>query len=631
MLVVAGLALWGSLQEEDVSRTLEARVSWIGNTFPGGDDRWVQNSALEVDVTPEGAVWCSSEWDEAGRCVGEYQDGRPATKLFRQFDGRGGHKAWGWGTAGRALAVDEHRLYLVNTAGELLRFDRTHRRYLDAVAVGKALDMTVHAGELVLVLEGGRIERRRADAPSVVVGGFRVAGAQDVAVDRAGRFWIRVDREILGYDREGRPTGRRIQGLEDPSDVAVSHDAGNLLVCDNGSRNQILEYDLSPPEPRRIRTYGVPGGLRTGTPGRIAGEPWKLFSIRGANKDRRGNLYVVLGRNAVVVRKYRAGRELEWEAASHFFIEAASVLPSSDGTEIYGREEIFSFDPESPEGTVPWRLKSLTADYDRNLDDARKDPAGIGWVRERDGRRLLFVTGQMAGPMSVFYFDPERHGDLAQDAGFKKGEGWAVWPDARGDVWYFKEGRVVREELVGFEPSGKPIYGAARTYRVPDFFRSVERLVYWPSSDTLFVGGFTRERPDPGGAWGLVGTEVVRIDHFTRDPRVRYRRAVPFKTWHGGGSHEMIMPKSLDAAGEYFFVAYVCNAPGDGAKPPVRVYRAEDGGYVGDLRPVGPVGGISGWVDIAFGMSAFLRKNGEYWVLVEEGYRGKNVLYRWKP
>ncbi len=32
-----------------------------------------------------------------------------------------------------------------------------------------------------------------------------------------------------------------------------------------------------------------------------------------------------------------------------------------------------------------------------------------------------------------------------------------------------------------------------------------------------------------------------------------------------------------------------------------------------------------------YAVQAFKRKNGEYLVLVEEDWRGKNLLYRWKP
>jgi hypothetical protein len=39
----------------------------------------------------------------------------------------------------------------------------------------------------------------------------------------------------------------------------------------------------------------------------------------------------------------------------------------------------------------------------------------------------------------------------------------------------------------------------------------------------------------------------------------------------------------------------------------------------------------TGWMDILSGISAFQRSNGEYLVFVEEDFKAKVLLYRWKP
>jgi hypothetical protein len=97
--------------------------SWVGNSFegagPNGEGRWMQNMIDEIEVTPDGTVITASVWDEAGRCTALYRDGQPNTKLLQQ---KGNHKAWGWGTAGTAVAATGHWIFLVNTEGELMRF-----------------------------------------------------------------------------------------------------------------------------------------------------------------------------------------------------------------------------------------------------------------------------------------------------------------------------------------------------------------------------------------------------------------------------------------------------------------------------------------------------------------------------
>ena len=43
------------------------------------------------------------------------------------------------------------------------------------------------------------------------------------------------------------------------------------------------------------------------------------------------------------------------------------------------------------------------------------------------------------------------------------------------------------------------------------------------------------------------------------------------------------------------------------------------------------VGGNAGWQDMPYAVQALKRKDGEYLILVEEDWRGKNLLYRWRP
>lgn len=641
MLVIGWGWSAGSVRAEDKpaepSRPLSYTVSWIGNTFPGTDETgWVQNHISEVAITPDGTIYASSRWDEAGRCVGAYKDGKVNRRLFQQYNGQGGHKAWGWGTASDAIAADAEYLYVVNTEGELLRFRRSDSSYVDQKRIGPALDMAYQSGELVLIRPDREVVRLRAK-DGAIVGQFRLpgtgalaAGAADVAVDASGRIWLRLGKQVRAYEPNGQPRPEVIEDLDDPSDLAITPN-GQLVVCDNGQRNQVLFYDISGPQPKLVETFGRRGGLLAGTPGVVEGQPDKLFVLRGANTDAEGNLYVAMGKNLSIFRKYDRQRRLVWEVASLFFVDGTSILPGSDGREIYSREEIITFDYDAPAESRAWKLHAVTADFDRHPNDPRHDPAGMGRIRLVQGRRLLFVSGMMGGPMRVFTFEEPTRSQIARDTGLQKGDGWANWPDTQGGIWYVKNQRLVYEPLTGFEPTGRPIYGPARTWPLPPEFISVERILYDPPTDRMILTGFTRQHPDPGGAWGLVGTEMFCYDNWLRGAQLRWRIPLPFKTWQGGGPHEMIMPKSLDYAGDYVFVAYVSNGVGTGNKPPVRVYRLADGQYVGDLRPGGVVGSRHGWVDMVHAISAFQRSNGEYVILVEEDYRGKNVLYRWKP
>ena len=83
----------------------------------------------------------------------------------------------------------------------------------------------------------------------------------------------------------------------------------------------------------------------------------------------------------------------------------------------------------------------------------------------------------------------------------------------------------------------------------------------------------------------------------------------------------------IAAAGDYVF------SGGWKERGRVFVNRMTDGAPVGVFDPGETVGGNknTGWIDILTGITANKRKDGEYLVFVEEDYRAKVLMYRWRP
>ena len=50
-------------------------TSWLGNSFSGASNRWVQNFFISTQVQPDGTVNTWSHWDEGGHRFGVYKDG----------------------------------------------------------------------------------------------------------------------------------------------------------------------------------------------------------------------------------------------------------------------------------------------------------------------------------------------------------------------------------------------------------------------------------------------------------------------------------------------------------------------------------------------------------------------------
>jgi hypothetical protein len=49
------------------------------------------------------------------------------------------------------------------------------------------------------------------------------------------------------------------------------------------------------------------------------------------------------------------------------------------------------------------------------------------------------------------------------------------------------------------------------------------------------------------------------------------------------------------------------------------------------MFPGPEVGGNSGWIDMVHGIHALKTSTGDYLIVVEEDWRGKNIVYRWRP
>jgi hypothetical protein len=60
---------------EEPAENLNYSVTWVGNSFPGANDKWVQKFFIHTKVQQDGTVNTWSHWDEGGKKFGVYKDG----------------------------------------------------------------------------------------------------------------------------------------------------------------------------------------------------------------------------------------------------------------------------------------------------------------------------------------------------------------------------------------------------------------------------------------------------------------------------------------------------------------------------------------------------------------------------
>ncbi len=497
-----------------------------------------------------------------------------------------------------------------------------------------------------------------------------------------GTLWVLQERTagsppaVVPLSSDGR-AGDPIAGFEpdaEPVDIAFAPN-GRLLVADDGPRQQILVIDPTTRPPRDVGAIGRRGGIHAAPAGRI--EPLKFNRPRAIACDSQVGLYVAhhgsTGGGSTVLEAYRPDGALLWRLLGLCFVDMADVDPADD-RHLFTKEERFELDYARPCG-AEWSYRAYTVDRFRFPEDARLHIWSAGaWVRRIGGHLVLFVNDMNADHLQVYRFDdgetavpsglfakgPIRSGDGSwppnqpcdgewiwrdvngngrfeadeYDAGAPSGpasQGW--WVDARGDVWLAAErGGIRRFRCEGLDERGNPRWSHRAVDRMPHpaALREVKRLRYLPEEDVMFVGGTTDEHRNQH--WKPMGPVLARYDRWTAGG------ATSAPTWlivlpyvPGVRGHESCEPMSFDVAGEYVFIAYTAGSrPHQIASGRVGVFRAADGTAVGHFEPPPDIG-IIGIQDIRECIRAHRRADGEYLVMIEDDYKAKIVMYRWRP
>jgi hypothetical protein len=512
---------------------------------------------------------------------------------------------------------------------------------------------------------------------------FDVEQPNDLAFDSTGDLWILqrdpIQREdnprITRYSRNGelRPQQIVFDSTSQPTAIAFNND-GQLLVTDNGVRQQVLIYGNLDAEPLIVDTFGVEGGIYSGVPGEIA--PLKFYDLQGIGVDAEGNYYVGMGSytSGTHLQSYTPDGQLRWEVQGLFFVDSVGIDPTTDGTVVYGKHERFTLNYDVSEPGTEANYVAYTFNPFKYPDDFRNttSPTDV-FVQYIEGQPFLYMTDMYASYVAVYRFNSETDGEIAipsalftkepvdqvpptirqpensaviwrdanGDGGFDEGEfdfqpdpqdnvyTWGWWVDSDGTVWRANREDGIRSFPVqGLDEHGNPIYTFATSTleENPKPFNlwfgdngDINRVLYYPETDTLYLTGYTGEYPNVMDEWGQLGRVIVRYDDWGSGDREPDWQLVPQQSPEIGS-------QGLDIAGDYVFVANTYPEPSH-----INVYRLDTGEFVTRFAPDASVGNYSGWFDIRYPIRATRRSNGEYVVFAEEDGRGKNLLYRWIP
>lgn len=672
--------------QADTSRVLDTNLpvqtTWIANTFNGAPSsgppwpmrgRWMQQAIAGLTVTAEGVVLTASPWDESGRCTGMYHQGKVNDTRI-EATGSAARSAWAWGTASNgAIAVDGEYVYLVNLASLLLRFRWRLRPAIDLpisrwnphyawthspldfdnqVSVrGPALTAAAQNGRLAFIYPDGYLELRHAATWKTVSWSIHIPGVTAVALASDGSLWIVQKGVIVQLGPDGHETGKTIVDAGNPSALAFSHARPHeLIVCDDGPRQQVLFYDVGGPV-RLLRRFGAEGGLRAGHAGEMT--PDKLFALRGAGVDSEGKLYVGMSIGAningtprpltggnlnmpAVIRAFAPDGRLLWETEKYAWITTFAFDPASDGRRLYSSSTQIDLELDRPQGEN-WKARAILVDP-LESDDPRYSWNGkattAAELRWLEGRRLLYCMNMGGQGFYLFSFDESGASHFARYVGrigmsraTANSSGWSV--DAQGHIWSADQGgnQIHRYRFDGWHGEGKPRFAAPEIWSWPQEFTAVNRAYYDSTRDRLYLAGYTPDHPAPEGDASTIGTVVARYDNWlAKRPQLRWLSSMPISPWPGRPQRKRT-PKSMTIAGDYLFVAPVF--PIARQRGVIYVYSLDRGQAVGRLIP--PYNYWVGWNDMVAGVHAMRRSDGRYLILLEDDYRSKNVLFVWEP
>lgn len=492
---------------------------------------------------------------------------------------------------------------------------------------------------------------------------------KQIAVDPQSNLWILQAKDatnppkILHYSKTGTLLSQKITDVVNPTALAIDPQ-GRLLVTENGPRQQVLIYDISG-TPKLTGTLGTQGGIYSGTKGEV-GE-LKLNGLTGVGTDRAGNIYVSndgFGGSGTDLRKFSPLGKMQWQLLGLQFVDNADADPGTDGLDVFTKHEHFVMDYSKSNGEES-TYKGYTIDKFRYPDDPRlhnkTHSAASVFVRRIDGKRFLYLTGMFAHQISIYRFDGEiavpsaifarehstwptnqpatgswlwhdKNGDGSiqsneyESLGAEDGSIWGWEVDSNGDVWQASQaGYIKHYRYLGLDAYGSPSYNAASSEKIPmpAPFQTLERIKYFPETDTMYLTGYTNERPHIGKEWGIAGTEIMRYDNWNTTRNVRWRLALPYEPSDNSNpsAKPFLIIKAIDIAGNRIFAV-------SGLQAEVYVYDTATGAFITKLTPSSEVAGESGWIDIPYALRSYQRANNEYVVFVEEDAKAKVIMYR---
>ena len=212
----------------------------------------------------------------------------------------------------------------------------------------------------------------------------------------------------------------------------------------------------------------------------------------------------------------------------------------------------------------------------------------------------------------------------------EKADGGCIFVDDRGTVWRVFRDAAYGTAFKGFTEKGAPQWAWKDVCKVarPAEVSALRRFKVDAGRDIVAFGGDLGA--DRHQHWKPMGPAVaVYRDALKSGPVKLWSAVLPYSK--GSRGHESAEPMSLEIAGDFLFVCYTRGLPEEGVKWAfVKVYGLTDGRFIGNLVPERITGEL-GLLDLEDSLRVRQLHDGSYVVFLEDDYKAKSVMMRWRP
>lgn len=458
-----------------------------------------------------------------------------------------------------------------------------------------------------------------------------------------------------------------------PSGISIDP-KNRLLVCDQGASQQVLVFEgVKDRRPRQRGTFGERNGIFGGPVAGRVGER-RFNNLIGAGCDAQGNYYVACNggtaEGGTVLESYTPNGKLRWRRYGLFFVDMADLDKDTEQA-IYSKDRRFEVDFSKPIGG-----QMTYAAYTANPWKYPEDPRIRLWpscarFTRVQGQPLLFVTSMSREFILAYRFSPKTDGETAIPALYytrnlsgcptnwpperPEAKTWA-WTDLNGDgqfqaaeyqaleraggstlyaddtamIWQIGPQAAVGVPFKEFNAKGVPLWAWDQpvTYSRPPDLTQLRRFKLDRARDIALYGGSTDAHKNQH--WKPMGPALCAYTNAsTANPEKMWSVILPYEA--GSSGHESKEPMSFEVAGDYVFVCYGRGLKEDNVRfAYVKVFSLADGSFIGNMASEGTTGEI-GLLDLEESMYVRKLKDGTFVIFLEDDYKGKNVIFKWKP